>query len=251
MTSPQNKTVLSLLAHPDDAEFLCGGVLARLADAGWDVHIATATPGDCGTMVDNRWSISATRTAEGKAAADLIGATYHCLDERDLMVVFDKPTIQKTVDLFRRVAPSLVFTHAAKDYMLDHEQVSLLARAASFGYGAPNISHFPLKPGSAVPYLYYCDPVTGVDPLGNEVVPTTVIDVSAQLERKLAMLACHASQREWLRAHHGMDEYIESARRHAAHRGQQAGVAAAEAFVQHRGHPYPHDDILKAMFGAK
>jgi hypothetical protein len=65
---------------------------------------------------------------------------------------------------------------------------------------------------------------------------------------KLGMLARHASQREWLRAHHGMDEYLESARRHAAHRGAQAGVGFAEAFVQHRGHAYPQDDLLAQLF---
>ena len=58
------------------------------------------------------------------------------------------------------------------------------------------------------------------------------------------MLACHASQREWLRAHHGMDEYLEAVKRHDAARGSCSGVAYAEAFVQHRGHAYPHDDLL-------
>lgn len=243
-----NKIALSLLAHPDDAEILCGGTLIRLREAGWEIHICTATPGDCGTMVENRWAISSIRTLEARAAADRIGATYHCLDERDLMVVYDKPTIQKTMDLFRRLAPTLVFTHAARDYMLDHEQTSLLARGATFGYGAPNISHFPLKQGSRVPYLYYCDPIEGIDPLGKEVEPTTVIDIIAEQPRKLEMLACHASQREWLRAHHGIDEYLDSTRRHDARRGQAIGSAAGEAFVQHRGHPYPSDDILARMF---
>ena len=243
------QTALTFLAHPDDAEILCGGTLVRLADAGWEIHIATATPGDCGTMTATPWDIGATRTNEAKAAAAMIGAAYHCLDERDVYVVYDKPTLRKAVDLFRRVAPSLVFTHAPKDYMMDHEQVSLLARAASFGYGAPNASTFPLKPGSRVPHLYYCDPIEGIDPLGREVEPTTVIDVSGQLEKKLAMLACHASQREWLRAHHGMDEYLEATRRHAAHRGKRIGTAAAEAFVQHRGHAYPRNDLLAELFG--
>src|SRR2546421_11286368 len=153
------RTVLSFLAHPDDAEILCAGTLIRLADAGWQVHIATATPGDCGTMTESRWDISAIRTKEARRAAEIIGAEYHCLDERDGLVVYDKPTIQKAIDLFRRVAPSLVFAHAPKDYMLDHEQASLLACAASFLYGAPNISTHPLLPGSAIPWLYYCDPV--------------------------------------------------------------------------------------------
>jgi LmbE family N-acetylglucosaminyl deacetylase len=246
---PDNKTALTLLAHPDDAEFLCGGVLIRLADAGWDIHIATMTPGDCGTTSRTPWEIGSVRTNEGRKAAELIGGTYHCLDERDIFVCYDKPTLRKAVDLFRRVAPSLVFTHAPKDYMMDHEMTSLVARAASFGYGAPNASAHPLKEGSGVPYLYYCDPLGGVDPLGNLVTPTTLIDISAQIEKKAAMLACHESQREWLRAHHGMDEYIESMRRQSTMRGEQAGVAYAEAFTQHRGHPYPHDDVLVEMFG--
>ena len=242
------KTALSFLAHPDDAEFLCAGTLARLADAGWSVHIATATPGDCGSATEDRWEISATRTKEAAAAARIIGATYHCLDERDIFVVFDKPTVKKTVDLFRRVVPSLVFTHAPRDYMMDHEMVSLLARAASFAYGIPNVSDDVPRPADAVvPHLYYCDPIEGIDPLGNVVEPTTVVDVSGTMERKAAMLACHASQREWLRAHHGMDEYMDAMRRHAEMRGRRIGAKYAEAFVQHRGHSYPRDDLLATL----
>lgn len=244
-----NRIALTFLAHPDDAEILCGGTLIRLADAGWEVHIATATAGDCGTMTETPWDISSVRTKEARAAAKAIGATYHCLGELDLLVVYDKPTIRKTMDLFRRVAPTLVFTHAPRDYHLDHEQASLLARAATFGYGAPNISAFPLKAGSRIPYLYYCDPIDGIDQFGTVVQPTTVIDVTGQQERKLAALACHASQREWLRAHHGIDEYLDSTRRHDTARGKAIGTSAAEAFVQHRGHAYPADDLLAALLG--
>jgi LmbE family N-acetylglucosaminyl deacetylase len=243
-----HKTALAFLAHPDDAEFLCAGTLIRLRAAGGTVNIATATAGDGGTLTQDKWSISATRTAEGRKAAALIGATYHCLDERDIFVVFDKPTIQRAIDLFRKVAPSLVFTHAAKDYMMDHEQVSMLARAASFAYGIPNVSPLPRPAEAMVPYLYYCDPVGGVDPYGKPVEPTTYVKITAQYEKKQAMLACHASQREWLRAHHGMDEYREAMKRHARQRGQECGEHYAEAFVQHRGHAYPGDDLLTKLF---
>ena len=243
-------TALAFLAHPDDAEILCGGTLIRLAEKGWKVHIATATPGDCGTMLHNRFDISSIRTQEATKAAAMIGGVYHCLDERDGLVCYDKHTVQKAVDLFRRVAPSLVFTHALHDYMMDHEMTGLLARAASFVYSAPNISAFPLRPGSGIPHLYYCDPVEGKDAYGKVVEPTTVINISAQLKKKLEMLACHASQREWLREHHGIDEYIEAVRRIAGERGKLISSSAAEAFVQHLGHAYPQNDILKEMFGA-
>jgi LmbE family N-acetylglucosaminyl deacetylase len=212
------KVALSFLAHPDDAEILCAGTLIRLRDAGWEIHIATATPGDCGTMNQNCWDIS---------------------------------SIRKTIDLFRRITPSLVFAHAPRDYMLDHEQSSLLARGASFIFGAPNSSLVPRHPDSHVPHLYYCDPVEGTDPLGEPVTPSTLVDVSAQIETKAAMLALHASQREWLRAHHGMDEYIESMRRHGAMRGKLAGTQYAEGFIQHRGHPYPQNDLLSELFGVR
>ncbi len=242
------RVALSFLAHPDDAEILCGGTLIRLADAGWEIHIATATAGDCGTMTDSPWSIAATRTAEAQKAAALIGAAYHCLGELDGFVVYDKPTIRKTIDLFRRVTPSLVFTHAPRDYMLDHEQVSLLARGASFVYGAPNISSVPRHPDSAIPHLYYCDPVELIDPLGHEVTPTTLVDISAQMDKKVDMLVCHASQRQWLKAHHGMDEYIDAMKRAGAHRGRQCGSTYAEGFIQHQGHAYPHNDLLSELF---
>lgn len=242
-----NKTALSFLAHPDDAELLCAGTLTRLHAEGWAVHIATATPGDCGSATLDRWQIAAVRTEEARRAAALIGATYHCLDERDVFVVFDKPTVQKAVDLFRRICPSLVFTHAPKDYMIDHEMVSLLARAASFAYGVPNASNVPRPVGAIVPHLYYCDPLEGLDPFGNAIEPTTTVDVSGVYETKQSMLACHASQREWLRAHHGMDEYLDSMRRHARARGERIGVEYAEAFVQHRGHAYPRTDVLAEL----
>ena len=78
MTSPsERKIALAFMAHPDDAEFMCAGTLIRLADAGWEVHIATATPGDGGTVDQSPWAISAQRTVEATQSAALIHARYH------------------------------------------------------------------------------------------------------------------------------------------------------------------------------
>jgi LmbE family N-acetylglucosaminyl deacetylase len=248
--APQRRVALSLLAHPDDAEFMCAGTLIQLADAGWEIHIATVAAGDCGTMTLSREEIAAVRYREGAAAAAKINATYHCLEEPDIQVIFDKATNRKTIELLRRIGPTLLFTHPRHDYMLDHEQVHLLARATAFSYSIPNASQAPVIPGSAIPWLYYCDPLEGRDPYTLQPVqPTTVVNIGPQMERKIEMLASHASQRDWLRAHHGMDEYIESMRRHSEMRGQEAGLEFAEAFVQHRGHPYPQSDLLAELLG--
>src|SRR4029079_18777135 len=196
--------------------------------------------------------IAAIRRKEGTAAASKINATYHCIGEPDCHLVFDKATIRKVIDLFRRVAPTLLFTHPRHDYMLDHETVHTLARAAAFSYSIPNTSELPLVDGSAIPWLYYCDPIEARDPYTSELVkPTTYVDVTAQADRKIEMLVCHASQRDWLRAHHGMDECVETMKRFGAERGQQIGVQYAEAFVQHRGHAFPQADLLAQMFEHK
>ena len=246
--SAEHPRALAFMAHPDDAEIACAGTLVRLLQAGWEIHIATVAAGDCGSATEPAEVITAIRAKEARKAAALIGATYHCLGEPDGFVVYDKPTLRKAVDLFRQVAPRLVFTHSADDYMMDHVMTSRLCRAASFLYAAPNASSLPLMPNSQVPHLYYCDPLDGVDPLGHPVEPTTYVDISASLAKKTEMLACHASQREWLRSHHGADEYLDAMRRHARLRGDQVSAAVAEAFVQHRGHAYPHDDLLAELF---
>ena len=74
-----------------------------------------------------------------------------------------------------------------------------------------------------------------------------ILDISSTFERKLEMLACHASQRDWLRRQHGLDEYLDGCRRWSATRGQAIGVEYGEAFTQHCGHPYPHDNLLLAL----
>jgi LmbE family N-acetylglucosaminyl deacetylase len=62
-TAPR-RVALSLLAHPDDAEILCGGALIRLRqECGYEIHIATLTAGDCGTVDRTPWEIAAIRTA--------------------------------------------------------------------------------------------------------------------------------------------------------------------------------------------
>ena len=66
---------------------------------------------------------------------------------------------------------------------------------------------------------------------------------------KSEMLACHESQRAWLRAHHGMDEYLESMKRQGKATGQKIGVKYGEGFRQHLGHAYPQNNLLLEVLG--
>src|SRR5262249_5468994 len=101
-----NHTAIAILAHPDDAEFLCAGTLLRLRqEHGWAIHIATMTAGDCGSAEHGPEEIARIRRGEGKAAATAIGGTYHCLEERDLRVIYAEPAIEKVALLLNEVRP--------------------------------------------------------------------------------------------------------------------------------------------------
>jgi LmbE family N-acetylglucosaminyl deacetylase len=246
------KVALSVLAHPDDAEFLCAGALIRLRqEHAFDVHIASMTAGDCGSVELPPLEIGRMRRDEGAAAAALIGASYHCMEERDLLIVYGERTLEKVTRLMRLVRPDIVLTHSPSDYLVDHEMTSLIARAATFAAPIPNfLAERELGPPLAhIPHLYYCDAIEGKDPLGRDVPPGFVIDISGVLEAKAAMLARHRSQREWLMKHHGMDQYVEAMKQWSARRGQSIGVAHGEGYRQHMGHSYPQDNVLRELLG--
>jgi LmbE family N-acetylglucosaminyl deacetylase len=244
--------VLAILAHPDDAEFLCVGSMIRLVrEHGWLAHLASMTPGDCGSADKSPEEISRIRRAEGAKAAACFGATYHCVEERDLRIFYGEGPLEKVTRLLRQVRPRIVFTHSPADYMLDHEMTSTLVRAAVFGAPAPNFfgDRGHAKPLEHIPHLYYCDPIEGKDLFGQEIKPGFCIDITDVFDTKRETMACHASQREWLLKHHGIDHYLDAQRDWAAKRGQASGVTYAEGFRQHRGHSYPQDNLLGQILG--
>ncbi len=242
------KTVLGIFAHPDDAEFLCTGTLSLLKKAGWSVNIATMAPGDKGTAEYDRMEISRIRKAEAKRAADLLGASYNCLESEDVYILYDRETINKTTALIRRIKPSIVFTTSPIDYMIDHEITSLVVQTACFSAGIKNmeVTETPYEP---VPFLFYCDPIEGKDKFGNPVRPSFYIDISGEMQIKEKMLACHESQRNWLLLHHKMDEYIHSMKRFSERRGKEINTIYAEGFRQHLGHGFPQNNILEEIIG--
>ena len=99
----------------------------------------------------------------------------------------------------------------------------------------------------AIPHLYFMDPVGGCDREENLVRPDFVVNVAVVFERKRAMLAEHASQRSWLRKHHGTDEYLLQMEQWTRERGALAGVSYGEGFRQYRAYPYPRTPLLQEL----
>ena len=238
--------ILAIHAHPDDVEILAGGTLALLAARGHEITIATFTPGDCGSQALEPDDIAAVRRGEAAAAAARIGADYFCLEFRDLAIFHDDPSRRTVVEALRRADPEIVLTAAPVDYMADHEAASALVRDCCFGAPMPNY-RTDSPPIDAIPHLYFMDPLGGHDRDGGVVRPDFIVDVTAVFDRKREMLAEHASQRDWLRAHHGVDEYLIEMERWTRERGAIGGVALGEGFRQYRGHAYPASPMLQSL----
>jgi LmbE family N-acetylglucosaminyl deacetylase len=248
----ENRRVLAVMPHPDDCEILCAGTLLRLKALGFEIHIATMTPGDKGSAELSRAEIATVRRQESRCGAEALGAaSYTCLEFSDLEITFDNPSRRRVTALLRQIDAGLIFTTPPVDYMADHEITSRLVRDACFNASVPNYAtEGGERPTHAVPTLYYTDAVGGHDLFGVPAPVNCFVDISAQMERKATALACHESQRAWLRRQHGLDEYLDAMRRWGAERGEQIAVAYAEGFCLHVGHPHPTEDLLARLLSA-
>lgn len=250
---PTTARILAIHAHPDDIEFQCAGTLALLARGGCSITMATMTPGDCGSVEHDAEAIATIRRNEARAAAHLIGADYQCLEFRDLAIFDDDESRRRVVENIRRTRPDVVLTAPPIDYLCDHEATSRLVRDACFAATLPNYKTRQWEPAptlAKIPALYFMDALEGIDRDGRPQAPGFLVDVSDVAEIKRAMLACHASQRDWLMKQHGIDEYLEAQARWDAHRGQAINSTHAEAFRQYLGHAYPRENRLLELLTA-
>jgi len=244
--------IIAFGCHPDDLEFMCAGTLAHLSDRGHEIHMATMCVGDLGSAVKDCIEITRIRLAECRRAANIIGAEFHCAMLKDTFLEDCNEHRAKAVAILRKVNPDLVFTMPPNDYMVDHEMTSRLVRNACFIAPIPNYAfgEAVTQPKTDhVPALLYTDPLEAKDIFGNRITPSFYVNISPQIEKKERMLACHESQRAWLRQQHGIDQYLIAMQQHAASRGREAGVEYAEAFVQHLGHAYPQHNPLDEWLG--
>ncbi len=232
------------MAHPDDIEFLCAGTLRLLVARGWELRCVTLSGGDLGARGGSREAIREARLVEAREAAGVLGGTYDWAGLDDLAIYYCPEQLEKVTDALRRFAPDLVITHSPDCYMLDHEETAKLVRMACFGAGIPLFRGQAQPTGTGVPALYYADALEGKDKFGRPVVGDFWVDVTSVFEIRQAALACHASQREWLRSHHGADDYLRTNDRFARAQGERCGVRYAEGFRQHLGHGYPQHDVL-------
>ncbi|MBN2501607.1 MAG: PIG-L family deacetylase [Anaerolineales bacterium] len=126
----KDKTMLVVLAHPDDESFGMGGTLAYYADKGVNIHYLCGTRGESGTLdadcLDGFDSVGERRESELMCAADVLGlSSVSFLGFRDSGMLGspdnDHPNalVAQPVDkvaerithFIRRIKPDIIVTH--------------------------------------------------------------------------------------------------------------------------------------------
>lgn len=247
------KRAFAIAAHPDDIEFMMAGTLIRLGQAGYELHYMNLASGSCGTLEYDLETIVAIRRQEAMQAAALIGAIYHDSLVHDLEIFYDRPTLQRLASVVRDVAPEIILTQSTQEYMEDHMNTTRLVLTAAFARSMPNFPVDPPRPHVDQPVtIYHALPYGLRDPLRRRVEPDFYVDISDVLPAKRAMLACHASQKEWLDASQGIDAYLMQMEAMAREMGRMSGrFEAAEGWTRHLhlGYCAPDDDPLAAALG--
>ncbi len=191
--------VLVVMAHPDDAEFICAGTVARWASEGSEIVYVLVTSGDKGsndpTMTPEQ--LVAIREAEQLEAARILGVRHvEFLRYRDAEVVPDLRLRRDIVRVIRRFKPDAVICqdptsrYFGQQYIQhpDHIAVGEATLAAIFPSARDRLT-FPelleegLEP-HIVPHVY----LTGSQN------PDVFIDITASFDRKIAALRAHRSQ---------------------------------------------------------
>ncbi len=222
----KSERVLAVVAHPDDAELLCAGTLARAKADGAGIAISVLCRGDKGQPEIKVANLAPIRKREMTASADLLGARIFIGGCLDGTLADGQPERVKLIEVFRQFKPTLVMAHAPEDYHPDHRAASALAEAASwFCASRGHKTRSPAIPSA--PALWWMDTVTMAG-----FTPGFFIDVSTFLKLKTRMLGCHESQLK-----RGKDTDFsplgQVMQQQCRARGMQAGVEAAEAFRAH------------------
>jgi LmbE family N-acetylglucosaminyl deacetylase len=185
---------LVITAHPDDAEFMAGGTIAKMCDLGWDVTLAVATSGDKGTRDESlrRQELAAIREAEQRAAAEVLGLARCVFMGYPDGFLEEGPELRgHVVRLIRQLQPDVIVTwdgFRAGFNHSDHRVVGRVVRDALF-------------PAAHDPHYYAEFAAEGIRPwrtaealLAATDEPNYHVDIGPYLERKVDAILCHTSQ---------------------------------------------------------
>jgi len=216
--------ILAVMAHPDDAELLCGGTLMKSSSRGRRVGVLDLTAGEMGSS-----GSAAIRAREAAAAAAQMGlAERRCAELSDAALDNDDASRRVVAGQLRALRPRVVVAHWKAGRHRDHRIASELVRDACYLSGLRNLEAEgePFRPHKLV---YATSFREDAEP------PDFVVDISEYMDRKLDVLAEYASQFDGAtqagEVFPGGDrDLLAQVRAKAAHYGSLIRVEYGEAF---------------------
>jgi bacillithiol biosynthesis deacetylase BshB1 len=225
----------AVCAHPDDAELVMGGTIARETARGRRVCLLDLTRGECGSR-----GTPETRAAEALEAARILGAAHReSLGLPDARLADLPEQRDVLVEALRRLRPRVVLLQHWEQRHPDHAAASRIVYGASFLAGLRNYRP-DLGPAFRPAKLVYAVTMTEA----NDLVPGFVVDVTGVWETKLRAIAAFASQFTPAPGETGplpLDRFREAVELSGRRHGQRIGVRYGEGFVTRE--PLAVDDV--------
>lgn len=175
--------LLAIMAHPDDTELLCGGMLVKSAQLGRRVGALDLTAGEMGSS-----GSAEIRMQEAARSAEIMGlAERRCAGLPDAHLENDHASRLVIAKHLRELRPKVVVTHWKLGRHRDHRIACELVRDACFlsGLRKLEVDGRPFRPRKLVYATAYRE---DAEP------PDLVVDVTDQIETKLEALQCYTSQ---------------------------------------------------------
>jgi len=226
---PTPDRVLVVAAHPDDIEFGAAGTVARWVDEGAEIRYLLVTRGDKGSddASADPVLLGARREQEQRAAAAEIGVRgVDFLDEPDGQVEPSLRLRERITYAIRAFRPEVVMGHDPTVLFVNNEWVNHPDHRA-----VGTVTVDAVYPTARDPLNFREHLEAGLQPwkvaelfLWSTNEANQIVDISDTLDRKLAALACHASQ---FHEFGGTERWL---RRRAEELGERAGYRAAEGF---------------------
>lgn len=216
-----------IVAHPDDEVLGVGGTIKKHIDRGDEVYIFIMCEGKSSRYDSYESFLKANECVTEEE-------TFNALRNIGIMPsqikFFNLPNNRldgvQLLDIVKilekQVAPykpDIIYTHYYNDLNIDHQ---LVARAV--------VTQFRALPDSYVKEIIYFETLSSTESaccIGNSFCPNLFVDITEQLDMKLAALSCYKS--ELRDAPHPRRENC--VRMQAILQGAKVGVYAAEAFM--------------------
>lgn len=171
------RTVLTIFAHPDDAELSCFGLLLKLRKRGWKVVLVAVTRGENGADT-SVWN----REDEARAAARRLDAEIVFGDFRDGYVPRSAELVDWVEQLLDKYRPDTVLSHFNGESRISHQDHIAVEAAVQIA----------IRRASWHPTLLLAEGI--YNDMNFE--PNWFVDITEEYPEKIAAIRFHKSQSE-------------------------------------------------------